>query len=435
MINTRAGILIAGLMLWTGGALAAESCYIVESGMNRFRAPEYSAPVMWRANVGNKDIEHFSDAVLLDDQSVIAGGYHAKPDTPDAVRPYLARIERRGKILWQVRGDGESNDRIVSLIRQGDKIVTLNAAIAKKTDQAFIRVMRYDLDGKNLGGFALSERDGTLVPVAIAATNDGYYVAAQYANTRSKDQHFGVVYKVDEEGQRIWRRAYMPGLRTTLEGMTVLKSGELLLAGFITAGDGRQSGWLVRADAQGGLKWQHSYPRGRAGLISRVAELPNGDYITGGTLWPIGGERTAAWLMQVNPSGERVWERTYVGADDNRTVDLAALEDGRTMMLVSSVPIRGVEQGQYAHARVMAHSPRGELQDADSYAEGYGLWPTRLLNVNGLPLVVGRAQEIPPDPPALKDGEKAPPTPPTSYDGWVAELQNLPSYDDPCVPR
>lgn len=436
MINSRARLLLAGLMLWTGGAQAAASCAVVESGMNRFRGPEFSAPVLWRANIGDKDIENFSDAVLMDDQSVIAGGYHAKPDKPDAVQPYLARIEPHGKIVWQVRGEGTSPDKIISLIRTGGHIVTLNEARAEKTDRSFIRVMRYDVDGKNLGGFALSEGDGALTPVAIAPAGDeGYYVAARYVNARDANQHFGVVYKIDADGQRVWRRAYMPGLRTALEGMSVLKNGDLLLAGFMIGGDGRQSGWLVRTDAQGGLKWQTTYPRGRSGVLSRAAELPDGGLVAGGTLWPIGGERAAAWILRVDGAGKRVWERTYVGPDDYRTVDIVALDDGRSVMLVSGVPVRGVEQGHYAHARVLAHDPRGELQDADSYADGYGLWPARMVNVGGMPIVVGSTREIPPDPPALKEGEKEPPTPPVSYDAWISSLQSLAAFDDPCVTR
>ncbi len=439
MKKSSSALLLAGLILWTGSAAAADRCVVLEKGMNRFRPPEFSAPVMWSKDVGSDTHnEYFLDAILLDDRSVIVGGYYEPATGKSAPQPLLMHLERRGKPLWTIQGKEDAHeDRIVALTRDQDVIIALSAARAKKTDRPFVRVMRYEAQGRHLGGFALSEGDGALEPVAISPVGDGnYYIAARYSNDRQSNQRFGVVYKVNKEGERQWRRAYMPGLITQLDAMHVLRNGDLLLAGALTAGDGRQSGWLVRTDAQGNLKWQQNYPRGQAGTMSAIAELPGDNgFVLAGTLWPIGGERTAGWIMRVNPFGERVWERMYVGADHYRGVDIAALDDGRVMAALSAKPSGTIEQGQYAHARIIALSGHGTLLEADSYADGNGLWPSRLLNVNGLPLLVGHIREIPPEPPAPKEGEKEAPVPPVTYDGWVAELQSLSPYDDPCAGR
>ncbi len=429
---TSGSIALAAIILWSGTAQAVENCTNVRVAMTRFHPAEFSAPLIWQASAGEKTIENFADALMLEDQSVIAGGYFAPADKPDVTQPYLMRMERRGKILWQVRGDAKAAQKIVRIEKDGDEIVVLSKSDAHDQVPARIEVIRYDFDGKRLNAFAISEGDGLLEPVALAVVSDGYYIAARYANRKVKDQRFGVLYKLNKDGSRQWRRAYTPGLTTSLGNMIVLGNGDVLMVGTLTSRDGLTSGWIVRTDKDGGLKWQKSYPRGKASELLSVDETPDG-YIVGGVAWPLEGERTGAWVMKVDTGGDMRWERFYRGADDYSAVDVDALNDGRLVALIGAVPTKAVmaSEGEYPHARLTVLSPIGELLEADSFAAGNGLWPARLMDADRQPLIIGTAKEIPPDPPA--DKKPPPPPPPVSYDGWIGELQTFAAYDNPCV--
>ncbi len=433
MKMTCAGFIGAAIILWTGAAVAAESCTQVRIARTEFRPAEFSAPIIWKAAAGERTIENFSDAVLLDDQSIIAGGYYAPSDTPEKAQPYLTRMERRGKIMWQVRGESESVQKIIRIVREGETVTTLSTTQGEKDAPRRIDVSQYDLNGKRTGGFSIGEGDGNLDPAAIVADKNGYYIAARYSNRKVAGQQFGVVYRTDKAGKRLWRRAYIPGLTTTLDDLVVLKNTDLLMAGSMTDRNGRQTGWMVRTDSAGGIKWQKNYGRGRAAQITAISEAKDGSgYVASGVSWPINGERTGSWILKVDNAGDMQWERFFSGPDDYRALDVSTLDDGRSVVMISAMPLGLVTDGQYPHVRVLAMSTRGELLEADSFTDGNGLWASRLLNAGTQPLLIGSIREIPPEPALGKDKKPLPP-PPVSYDGWVSELQTFSLYEDPCV--
>src|SRR5690606_38291737 len=140
---------------------------------------------------------------------------------------------------------------IDKMVLDGDEIVTLSGVAGEAAKKPkMIAVARYDQNGKRLGGFSIAESDGHLIPSALVPAGDkeGYYIATRYENKTNKDLRFGVVYRVDKAGKRLWRRAYMPGLVTTIDDAAMLEDGDLMLAGSVRNDNGRVNGWLARID-------------------------------------------------------------------------------------------------------------------------------------------------------------------------------------------
>ncbi len=447
---TRLGLLSCGILLWTTGAMAQVSCEVSADAITRFRAPEYSLPIVWRAVVADKGIEQFSDGVQLDDQHLVLGGIYTAKKDDAAHRPLLVRMEPRGKILWQVRAESKTDQTIERVVLDEGMIVTLGALAGEEGKAKKLIVTRYDLEGNKKAAFALNEPDGDLIPAGIVPIKDGYLFAARYENLTSGGQQFGVLYKTNKEGKRIWRRAYIPGMTTDVDHMLPLKSGDLLLAGNVTDNTGRLSGWAIRLDRDGGIKWQQSYPRGKSAQYTHAAELADGSgYILGGTSRSLSAERGAAWVAKISASGNTVWERFYDGPEDYRLTDLSVLPDGRSLAMISAMPVTPPSEDNLPHMRLVTLSPRGDLLQASSVTDGHGLIANRLINADHTPVLIGTIKTaLMPDtakekaPKAGKGAAddkggqpKAPPAPVMSYDGWVAQLQPLASYDDPCVKR
>lgn len=426
---TRA-LFVAGLiLLWTGPA-GAQDCAIAPTAIIKFRMPEFSTPIVWKSMITGEGREQFFDGVVLDDHSVIAGGaYTLKKDKKETNQPLLVRVERRGEVVWDVRGTSETARSIERIMREGDHVIALESIGAMADAPGKIGVTRYDLAGKRLGGFVLSEGDGHLTPAAIVPAEEGYYIAARYQNLKKERQHFGVVYRTDKDGKRLWRRAYIPGLTTSVDTMIRLKNKDLLLAGSIKNDADKVSGWMVRLDQEGGIKWQTAYPRGRAARLTSIVESGDGSgYMAGGLSQPIGAERAAAWMMKVDTGGNRIWERYYKGADDYRVSDVGALGDGRAYVVIDAMPMSDASRADIMHTRLVTLSPRGELVDAESVIDADGLQISRAINVAGKPTLLGYMKTVREAP---KEG--APPL--TGMEAWLGELQSLPAYDDPCRPR
>lgn len=408
------------------------SCQIEANTITPFRAPEYNASLVWKAMLGEKGLDQFSDLVTLDDGSLVLGGaYAAKGESK--FHPYLVRMEPRGKVLWEVRGTSKTSQTIDHVIRdaKSSEIVTLGSLIGDDGQTKKSIVTRYDDKGKKLGAFVVEEEGGHLDPSMLIAQGDHYYLAARYLSLRDKNQRFGVVYKLDKQGGRMWRRAYIPGLNSTIAQIAPLKNGDLVMAGEVIDKTDRTVGWVVRIDSKGAIAWQRVYPRGRSVSYTHVAVAPDGTgYYVGGTSYPAGKKRSVATIAKIDTTGNVIWERYYASAYDYRLNDLDVAADGRLAIVVGATPAVAPDEENMPHARLLVLSPRGQLLDTQSYTDGGGLGVNHLFLQGTTPLLAG-VMKVPA--PETKDKPKEPV--PENTDAWVAGAITLPSYTDPCLPQ
>lgn len=400
---------------------------MMPSAISTLRPPEYSTPVVWKRTVAAGGHAQFMDGVRLADDSLIVGGsYLAKPEDTHSYRPLLARLGERGRADWVVRGEGKSVETIDRVIARGEGVVTLGGLERDDGDRAKqLTVALYDAAGKRTGGFSVSEPDGHLIPAAIVPTGDGYYIAARYENLKQADLRFGVVYKVDEAGKRLWRRAYVPGMVTSIDRMAVMANGDLILAGWLREEGGRQAGWAVRADRDGNIRWQKTFRRGRMAKLDKVVEGTDGlgSVVLGGTSWPAdGGDRSGAWVIQLDINGNTQWERFVTGPYIAGIADLGTLPDGRIAAGITAIPANNQDADEIPQFRLLTFSKRGAIVSAVSFTDGTGLSVNRLVDAAGDPVLIGMMH--------LRDGEdnKAP----AKFEGWAAELQPLKPYQDIC---
>lgn len=402
----------------------AQDCTIRPTAIIDFRLPEFSTPIVWKGSVAEAGSERFVDAVSLADESLIAGGTYTARKEAEKTQPLLVRMKRRGEIMWQVRGESGSPQSIEQIIKNGNDIITLGGIGGDDNAPASVIVGRYDENGKRQGGFGIAEPEAHLYPAAIIPVKGGgYYIAARYQNLKEKSQKHGVIFRLDAQGKTLWRRAYIPGLTTAIDSMIALKNGDLLIGGSVKSDAGRISGWLLRLDGAGSLQWQRSYPRGRSAEFTRLMEASDG-YLIGGISWPANAEKAAAWIMKVDTGGNMVWERYYKGVDDYRVVDMGLLNDGRIVTIIGARPGNSGEDIPL-HTRLIILSPRGDLLDAESITDGDGLSINRLLNADGMPLLIGSVR--------MSQASPKPNTPKIKgVDAWIGELQSIAAYDDPC---
>lgn len=430
MIKTRARLLFLATIMWIAwpAPVMAQDCQIQKNTITPFRSPEYGTALVWKTVIGEKGHEQFADGVALPDGDMILGGGYTDPKEESVYRPYLVRMEARGKIVWEIRDTSKTPQTIDKMVMVDNEIVTLGTMEGADAKTKKIVLTRYNTDGKKLGGFVLDEEGGHLEPSAVAVVKDGYYVAARYESQRDNTQRFGVVYKLDRQGGRLWRRAYIPGLISTVDTMSVTRRGDLLLGGSVIDERGRKVAWIVRADSDGGIQWQRSYPRGRAAIFTHSIEAQDGTgYIMAGTGWPIGADRSGALVMKVDTAGNTLWERYYTSAYDYNAHDLGLLEDGRIVVAVDAAPPGEINEEILPHLRLIMLSPRGQLLNTDSYTDGHGLFVNRIWLGQGAPRMIGMIRTGSAD----ANGQKTAGT----FDAWIGELQSLGSYTDPCLPK
>ena len=101
-------------------------------------------------------------------------------------------------------------------------------------------------------------------------------------------------------------------------------------------GTGAFDYWVIKVDSLGLLKWERSYKGSDNDVLWGLDVTSDGGYIIGGTSdSPIGGDKSQAsrggtdyWIIKLDSMGNKVWDQTYGGADDEDLHSIIQTADG-----------------------------------------------------------------------------------------------------------
>jgi hypothetical protein len=187
----------------------------------------------------------------------------------------------------------------------------------------------------------------------IRSTPDGgYFLSAESVSGKSFDhsqaargQYDYWVIKLDASGNKQWDRSFGTDSLDALTDAWPTADGGYLLAGYSYAtsaqGDKSEAGrgggdyWLIKLDAQGNKLWDRTYGGVEDDLSMQGQPTPDGGCILmGTTASPAGGDVSQAgtgpagdwdyWLIKLDAQGNKQWDRRYGGADG---------EDGQACIL------------------------------------------------------------------------------------------------------
>jgi len=151
--------------------------------------------------------------------------------------------------------------------------------------------------------------------------------------------------------------------------------GFLVVGSTSSFGSGGQDIWLLKTDADGNEEWQRTVggPADEVGLHG--AANPTGGYFIAATVesWGLGG--SDLFLLEIDATGQPVWGQNYGGIQDDDRPRVAALPDG-DILLGGSVRRIDIDSfgGEYWHGDLLLArldslgTPRWEsLEDGPGY--------------------------------------------------------------------
>ena len=241
----------------------------------------------WEKSFGGVRSDGFTEVISRrSDLATIAVG-HNSSDSSGRSDAWVVAIGDDGQLLWETTIGGARNDRANGV---------------------------YDLP------------DGSLI--VVGATVNEF-----------SGRLVGLVAKLDESGEVLWRRELSGSDDLTLNTVIAVAQDRLVVAGT----SGKLAGYVAELDVDGKPVWQQMLKDKGPDIVHALAQLPNGEIA-------VAGERTElfssdAWLVRLSASGEPVWSASFGGVDGDIFSDLLALTDGSLVAVGSTYTEAAMEQG------------------------------------------------------------------------------------------
>jgi len=284
-----------------------------------------------------------------------------------------------------------------------------------------------DLDWqKSFGG------SGVDLLQSIKLTSDGGYILAGTSDSKkgldkhddTKGQEDFWIIKLDAKGNQLWQKTIGGTGQEKLQSIILTADGGYLLGGSSSSYKSRKNSdgsadlfgktentrgnldyWVVKLKNDGTIEWQKTLGGKYADELKAITVLNNGNYLIGGTSnSPVSGDKTDVnlglndfWLLQLDKTGNVVWQKTLGGDLDDNLFTLTTTNDegfiigGNSNSGASSTKTKGSEKGSDFWLIKFDKDSNILWQESYNYGENDVL-TSIVENENGTFLIGGYAQ-------------------------------------------
>jgi hypothetical protein len=251
-------------------------------------------------------------------ESYGAGGYDA----------WLIKTDAYGNKLWDKTFGGSSDD-VAEDVHQTDDggyiLAGWNGAYWSHEDNVLL--IKTDAEGNKV--WEKTFRGGSLnAAYDVQQTNDGGYILAGYTSGPSVRDVWLI--KTDANGNKVWDKTFGGERNDEARAVQQTSDGGYILAGHYwwPAGSGSLDAWLIKTDANGNKVWDKTFGGGDSEGANAVQQTSDGGYILAGYTYSYGAGNNDAWLIKTDANGNKVWDKTFGRSDSDQANAVQQTNDG-----------------------------------------------------------------------------------------------------------
>ena len=296
----------------------------------------YAQPpdTLWTRTYSASDSDDAADCV----RQTIGGGYilsgrsHQNPSGFEC-RIYLIKTNERGDTLWTRnywRGLNDDADCIVQTANRG--YIT--------TGHSTISSVAYDIYWLELDdrGYRIdSNLHGSPHPDeghCIQATLDGNYAISGYNRFLNSSYNDATLIKIDPHGDIIWEKSYTgPDHESARWFYPTSDGGYILGATTESYGAGSGDAYLIKTNANGDSLWSRTFGGRNYEEIHCIQQTSDGGYILAGHTNSTPNGDLDVYLIRTDSAGDSIWTRTFGGAGDDRGYGVLQAMDGEYIVV------------------------------------------------------------------------------------------------------
>jgi len=321
------------------------SCYFGHSA--------FAQTKIWDKKFGGPSQDNLSTTIKTNDGGYLLGGFTGSgsgEDKSEASRGgddyWIVKLDSTGKKQWDKTFGGNRNDVLQAMIANSDGSYLLGgySNSDKSNDKSAVNKGGKDEFGNFTADFWLVKIDATGTKLwdktiggngsdrlndMVAAPGGGFLLGGSSDSDKSGDKSEDVkdiaetqyspsdfwVVKIDENGAKVWDKAYTGIARDGLTALVASPDGGYLLGGFGGISDcaNREcSGfWIIKITATGQQQWDRKIGITYGDSPSSILNTADGGYLLGGNVASESFSESNFLVAKIDALGNPIWIKTY----------------------------------------------------------------------------------------------------------------------------
>jgi hypothetical protein len=311
--------------------------YIVAGETNSFgagRADVYvikldeNGNMVWEKTYGGNDYDIAFSIQQTSDGGYIVAGRTNSFGTGDW-DVYVIKLDENGNMVWEKTYGGNDYDIAFSIKQTKDGgYIVAGGTKSFGAGRADVYVIKLDENGNKIWEKTYGGSNDDLA-LSIQQTSDGGYIVAGETNFFGAEDWDVYVIKLDENGNMVWEKTY--GGNDYDEAISIQQTSD---GGYIVAGRTKSFGagdynvYVIKLDANGNELWEKTYGGSNDDLAFSIQQTKDGGYIVAGGTNSFGAGRADVYVIKFDENGNKIWEKTYGGSNDDLAFSIQQTKDG-----------------------------------------------------------------------------------------------------------
>ncbi|QNF32129.1 T9SS type A sorting domain-containing protein [Adhaeribacter swui] len=194
--------------------------------------------------------------------------------------------------------------------------------------------------------------------------------------------------KISKTGQKQWDKTFGGSQTDQLSALVATPDGGYLLGGTSTSGKtgdksqaskGSSDYWLVKIDGAGNKLWDKTYGGSGKDELAAILVTKQGYLLGGSSASGTSSDKSQSskgktdyWIIEIDATGNKLWDKTYGGSQDDQLAALLASPEGGFLVGGSSASGTSGDKSQSARANVDYWVIRIDEQGTKLWDKTYG---------------------------------------------------------------
>ena len=171
----------------------------------------------------------------------------------------------------------------------------------------------------NLGNESWNRTFGGIqsdIAEACLQTSDNGYIIICKTNSYSVADYNARLIKTNSQGIELWNKTFGGAENDVCEDIQITSdNGFIIVGSTLSYGSGGRDVWLIKTDSNGDMQWNHTYGGILDDLGYSVQQSSDGGYILTGRTKSYGSGNNDVWVIKTNSTGFIQWDKTFGGSD------------------------------------------------------------------------------------------------------------------------
>ena len=163
---------------------------------------------------------------------------------------------------------------------------------------------------------------------ALQITQSGYVFVGSTQSQGAGASDVWLV-KTDKDGTKTLEKTFGGSGSDQGNGLQKTSDGGFIIVGNTQSyGSGGSDIWLIKTDGNGNKSWDRTFGGGNDEIGNKVRQTADGGFIIIGTTKSFGSGDYDFWLVKTDAQGQKQWDRTFGGSLEDIGYDVQQTDDG-----------------------------------------------------------------------------------------------------------